>query len=315
MNRKVSLMLYCKTNDGWKRFPAVIGGNGRVSPGKALVDGKPTEFVQFRYLIRFYDGSKVKYEPAGDAKDALLNLKRKEKSLEAREAADAANAVLVEEPSRISLRRQLERFLDVVRDRGSKEAAVAYKLALDEFLKVVGKTYADELDEDDVRRFLRTLRSRGLTDRTVYNRHSSVKAFLRFCGLDVHMLAPTAPKFEKPLPEVYTAEQITTFFASLADDYDKLVFSLLLKCGLREQEAMYLCWSDVNFSTRTLLVRAKPDLGFMPKDKEQRELPLSDDSVEMLRAWKAKNPKTRLVIGTRKGKPNTKLLRLVKRLA
>jgi integrase len=77
---------------------------------------------------------------------------------------------------------------------------------------------------------------------------------------------------------------------------------------------MYLCWSDVNFSTRTLLVRAKPDLGFMPKDKEQRELPLSNDLLQMLQAWKDSHPKTRLVIGTRTDQPNTKLLRTLKRL-
>jgi integrase len=309
-------MLYCKTKDGWKRLPAVIGGNNKVSPGKGLLNGKPTQFEQYQYVLRFYDGSKVKYQSIGaDAKDAKLKLAQKERSLEARVSANAANAVIVEEPSRMSLRRQLERFLDVVRDRGSKEAAIAYKLALNEFLKVVGKTYSDELDDDDMRKFVRTLRGRGLTDRTLYNRHSSVKAFLRFCGLEVRKLAPTAPKFEKPLPEVYTAEQITAFFPALISDYDKVVFNLLLKCGLREQEAMYLCWPDVNFATRTLLVRAKPDLGFMPKDKEQREVPLPDDLVEMLKAWKAKHPHTRLVIGTGKGKPNTKLLRLVKRLA
>src|ERR1035437_4136899 len=108
MNRKVSLVLYCKTGEGWKRVPAVIGGNGRVSPGKGVLDGTVQKFEQFRYLLRFYDGAKVKYAPAGDAKDAIAAMERKERSLEARESASAANAVLVEEPSRMALRRQLE---------------------------------------------------------------------------------------------------------------------------------------------------------------------------------------------------------------
>jgi integrase len=141
-----------------------------------------------------------------------------------------------------------------------------------------------------------------------------VKAFLRFNELDTKKLAPAAPKYEKGLPEVYTGAEIQTFFDSLTQDQHKLLFTVLLQCGLREMEAVYLCWPDIKYSTRTLLVCSKPDLGFAVKDKEEREVPLSDGLIEMFKAWRTAHPDTRLVFGTRTDKPDTHLLRTLKRL-
>jgi integrase len=316
MNRTVKLVRYCKTEKGWKRLPAVIGRNGRVRPGYVQQDGKLIEYPQGNYQLRFYAGSKVQYESIGDnAAEALLKLHQKEKFLTAEDAAQDAGAVLVEEPSRLNLQKQLDRFILATQDRGSNVAAKVYKLAVDDFLAVTGKTYADKLTPDDMRLYVRALRGRGLSDRTLANRYKNVKAFLLFCGLSVKKLASAVPAYEKKLPEVYTAEELTAFFASLKQDYHKLVFNLLLKCGLRDQEAEYLCWSDIDLNAGMLRVRSKPELGFKVKDKEERELPLPPDLLEMLKAWRTEHPNTRIVLGTSTDKPNTKLLLLLKRLA
>ena len=286
-----------------------------MRPGFVRQDGELVDYPQGHYELRFYVGSKVKYEAVGDnAAEALLKMRQKERLLTAQDAAQDAGAVLVEEPSRVKLQTQLDRFILATQDRGSNVAAKVYKLATDDFLTVTGKTYADQLTADDMRAYVRALRGRGLSDRTLSNRYKNVKAFLLFCGLDTKKLASAVPKYEKPLPEVYKAEELTAFFASLRRDYYKLTFTLLLKCGLREQEAMYLCWSDVDLGNGMLLVRSKPDLGFKVKDKEERELPISPDLLEMLKAWRAEHSADRLVLGTSTGKPNTKLLLALKRL-
>jgi integrase len=315
MNRTVSLIWYCKTDKGWKRLPAVIGRNGKVRPGFVHLEGNLVEYPHGNYQLRFYAGSKVRYESIGDnAAEALLKLHQKERFLTAQDAAMNAGAVLVEEPSRLNLQRQLDRFILATQDRGSNVAANVYKLATDDFLTVTGKKYADQLTADDMRVYVRTLRGRGLSDRTLHNRYRYVKAFLLFCGLSTKKLASAAPAYEKKLPEVYTAEELNGFFGSLTNDYHKLLFALLLKCGLREQEAEFLCWADIDFNAGMLRLRSKPDLGFKLKDKEERELPLSPDLLEMLKAWRAEHPSTRLVLGTKADKPNTQFLRILKRL-
>ena len=51
------------------------------------------------------------------------------------------------------------------------------------------------------------------------------------------------------------------------------------------------------------------------KDSEQRELPLPDDLMAELTAWRESRPGTKLVLGTRRDTPSSVLLEDVKRLA
>jgi integrase len=53
------------------------------------------------------------------------------------------------------------------------------------------------------------------------------------------------------------APDLNPSFASLSDPYHLLVFNLLLKTGLREQEAIYLEWPDISFTTKTLTIHSK----------------------------------------------------------
>jgi hypothetical protein len=63
-NRNVTLVRLCKTEKGWRRYPAVIGKNGRVKPGYVSVGGKEQEFKEGRYQLRSYAGSRMVSENA-----------------------------------------------------------------------------------------------------------------------------------------------------------------------------------------------------------------------------------------------------------
>jgi integrase/recombinase XerD len=52
--------------------------------------------------------------------------------------------------------------------------------------------------------------------------------------------------------------------------------------GFREQEVMYLFWSDVDLKLRTVRVNAKPELGFYPKRWEDREIPAPAELIAEL---------------------------------
>jgi integrase len=97
--------------------------------------------------------------------------------------------------------------------------------------------------------------------------------------------------------------------------YHMLVFQLLLQTGLRMQEAMHLQWGDINSTDKILTVRSKPQYDFRIKDCEERELPIPDELLERLKQWREKNPKTALVLGTKRDKPNDKWLQMLKRIA
>jgi integrase len=46
---------------------------------------------------------------------------------------------------------------------------------------------------------------------------------------------------------------------------ERAVFSVFLFTGFREQEAVNLCWPDINAKLNTIRMTLKPDLGFSPK--------------------------------------------------
>jgi integrase len=114
------------------------------------------------------------------------------------------------------------------------------------------------------------------------------------------------------MPEIYEDDELATFFASLKTLEDRVFFELLLQTGSREQEAMYLEWSDIK-QARTLHLHSKPKYAFKMKDHEERELPLPRELYDLLLQLREKHPNAKLVFETTNSKPDTKLLLLVKR--
>lgn len=82
-----------------------------------------------------------------------------------------------------------------------------------------------------------------------------------------------------------------------------------------EQEAQYVCWSDVDLERKTYTVTEHLDLGYRPKDKEEGTLPIPELLVGTLKARRKRYPHTRLIFPGKHGKPNGHALRSIKRLA
>lgn len=315
-NLKAVLVRLCKTESGWKRYPAVIGRNGRVKPGYVMVDGEQLQYPG-RYQIRTYKGTRTIYkdagEFAGDAQAALLNATH---LLAAKASAALAGTKVEEVPGRDRLDRKAKEFIRDAEQRGATEAADINRLVTNQFIECTGKTWVDEINKEDIFRFHKWLRARGNSDRTVANKHARVKSFLRFAEVDVKnkKIIPPAPGYDKTLPNIYTKEQIAGILKA-AGPYMHLAIGLTLKCGLREQELMHAEWSDVDVAEKVFRVSSKPHYDFHVKDSEERDIPIPDDLLRELCAWRKKHPKSNLLLATSGGKPNEKLLRTLKRLA
>jgi len=166
------------------------------------------------------------------------------------------------------------------------------------------------------------MRKRGMSDRTVHNRHMALRSFLLTLGFTTdrvkEIAGRRAPKFEKTLPEIYEPAQLKKFFDSLDDDYDVMLFDTLLTSGLREAEAGHLEWTDISFTHKTLQVKSKPRYGHKIKDSEEREVPLTEELVKALKKYREAHPNGRLVFGKLGGtvdEPDGHLLRRLKSLA
>ena len=63
-NKRVALVRLCKTEKGWRRYPAVIAQNGRVKAGYVRVGAEERHYAEGRYQLRRYEGSRMVYVDA-----------------------------------------------------------------------------------------------------------------------------------------------------------------------------------------------------------------------------------------------------------
>ena len=107
--------------------------------------------------------------------------------------------------------------------------------------------------------------------------------------------------------DTYEEEELERFFEACTIP-ERAIFKAFYYTGLREQELEYLDWSDLNFKKKILTVRAKPEEGFIPKDWEERTIPLHPELVELLMQLPRRN---HLVFPSFRGNPNGHLLRML----
>jgi integrase len=118
--------------------------------------------------------------------------------------------------------------------------------------------------------------------------------------------AAKPPKLRLPdaTKDVWTAEQVQRFLASVADDRLGSLWLLAASSGLRRGELLGASWHDLDLEAATLTVRStRVAYGSLVVTKEpktarsRRTIPLSPRTVDALRTWKARQGRERLAAG------------------
>ena len=314
MNQAVRLYRRVKTPAGWKHLPASMSDNGRVRPGYVVEAGKAVLYPVGVYELRYYSGKRTVFERIDAKASPLAKLKEKQAKLSAMAGANKAGIKIVEDDVQPTfLQSSLTAYVQAAKDRGSNEAANVYGSSVREFLEIVRKQNAEEIKTIDMDRYLREMRKRKRSPRTIRNRFDHVLSFLAYCGIEKKSIAPQRPKYEKKIPQAYTHEELRDLFSAIKDEKLYNTFQILLCAGLREQEAMYLSWSDLDLERGIVKVRSKPHYGFAIKDKEERDVPIPESLTARLREYRESHPTEKLLTGTKTDHPNHKLLRTLKR--
>ncbi len=170
----------------------------------------------------------------------------------------------------------------------------------------------------------RLWKSEGRAQYTLANRYSTLRGFLRFCGIDPkELIDPTEHqkmKFKpRTIAEIYTDEEISKLIAASSERHG-LVWESYQKTGFRDEELAFLEWRDIDWEAQTMQIRFKnkgsfawnPNLEWRPKDNEERLVPVEEKLMGKLAAWREKNPTTRFVFGTRNDRPDIKFLKALK---
>jgi len=115
--------------------------------------------------------------------------------------------------------------------------------------------------------FMSDRASAGASGKTLAREVAALRSFFRF--LNVTRARPDnptdlleSPRREKRLPRVLSPEQVNAFLAAIdistpSGFRDRTLFELVYSCGLRVSEAVALSLADIDFGSRTLIVKGK----------------------------------------------------------
>lgn len=148
-----------------------------------------------------------------------------------------------------------------------------YRLVLHKFRDTCGKRYLQEINRDDCLGFMRHLYSIGNEARTVFNRMGIVQQLLKLHGITGLLKPRDKPKFVSNVREMYQPEELEALLKACSPD-ERVLYMFFLLTGERDKEVRYTTWSDIDFRRKCARVTAKKHLGFKPKDKEEREIPV-----------------------------------------
>lgn len=193
----------------------------------------------------------------------------------------------------------------------------AYRATLELFRDTCPKQYLPDVNRDDCLAFIRHLYSIGNGARTAYNRTIIVLQLLKLHGITGLLKSRDMPKYVDSIREMYKPEQLEALFKACAPD-EKVRYLFFLLTGERDKEVQFTTWDDTDFPRRCVRVTEKKALGFKPKDKEEREIPVPTTLLEALKEYRrhqaGANPHS-LVFPTSNGRPDKKFENKLKNIA
>src|SRR5579859_290352 len=179
------------------------------------------------------------------------------------------------------------------------------------------KKYVQDITREDCLEFMRHLYSIGNEPRTVSNRIGIVLQLLRLHGITGLLQRQDKPKYVETIREMYQPEDLEALFKVCTPE-EKVRYLFFLLTGERDKEVRYTTWADIDFNRKCVRVTAKKQLGFKPKDKEEREIPIPEALVDALKQHKSRQSgpnRYDLVLPTREGRPDKKFENKLKRIA
>ncbi len=160
----------------------------------------------------------------------------------------------------------------------------AYLIYLEDVL------YIDDpelIKEDDVTRFLLSLKKKKYTATSISRYLSSIKSFHKFLSKDGLTrknvaLQISSPKIDKKLPTVLTVDEVSKLLDSIKGDKpldlrNEAMFELIYACGFRVSELVDLKINNLHLTSKMIQV--------IGKGAKERLVPVNDYAIKILRRY------------------------------
>lgn len=284
MNREVNLTKLVQTQAGKRYCPVVLSANGRIKPNYVYVDGREEMHVEGAYYIDWREKEKRIRKTCGkNPSNAMAERLRKEAELN----AINNGIILPDAPDKgRSLGEAIDQYLNEVDMMSKSSTHRAYSKALEYFQESCKKATLEKIDRNDLIKFANYMRDeKEQADRSVYNKFLRVMIFLKAVGIKGLVKKTDWPRYTEEEVEIYEDHELEALFAACTLE-EKVWFEFFLMSGMREMEVVHMTWADINFHSRTLMVRHKPEMNWTPKAYREREIPMSSRLAATLLEWK-----------------------------
>jgi len=300
--------------DGNRYCPVVVGPNGRIKPDWVMVNDRQEKHPEDAYYLDWNeDGKRRRMSVGTDAAAAYNSRARKQRELDAI-AVGLIVSNPIENDSRLRLRSAVDDFLEGVQLSRQRKTWRGYCASLSYFQESCDKSFLEEIERRDLLRFAAFLRdTKELSLRTVHNKFVDVLTFLQAQGMPKLIGKNDHPRFIEQEVSIYEEDELSKLHA-VCSPYHSTLYDFFLMSGFREQEAMHVLWSNIRFHANIVKMRWKPQFDWMPKAYKEREVPVPNELLEILEAYRRSLPPARassqaLVFSTASGRRDNFLRR------
>ncbi len=327
MRAKVALLARVKVGNRYPFIPVEIKR------------GNPVQVYGATYYLRYSEDGKQVTRPVGvNVETAFvayqnreLNFTRNRLGLPNSEKSEASRVLISEAAEKFT--KDLES--DVLKGKKSKATLLSYRNAVETFRDNSGIRYMHEVTADILMEHETWLfkkiqrRKRGDQGNTIANRFRFLSVFLAKNGIKISKAKNATPDDKglldwsdmpreraKEQVNKYTEEEINALLA-VADDDEADLIHAFLRTGCRDEEVVYLHWTDINFKRQEVKISDKPKYGWKVKDRESRIIPVEDGVLlQRLAARRERQtPESHLVFPNTLGGPDQHLIRRLRKAA
>jgi integrase/recombinase XerC len=313
-----------KNAEGQWRYIRVNIGRGR----------RPVDLTGPFYLRTSIAG-KMQWLTAGDTlDDARIEAEKREAKVKAQ-----ASGLVVEDGAANRLRTKIAAYNAEIQANKARKTALAYANTLSYFTQSCKRTNVVDITREDLLAFKTFLRKEDdhgdrLSDRSVYNNFLNIMIFLKWCNVKPGVKPDDWPPCPEREPEEYRDEEINALLGAALSNVDpkelqsprhqpsqtdeRLLLNCFLCTGLRSGEIAHLTYGDIDFKHSVWTVQPKEGLEWRTKTEgSQRDVPAPEWLTKKIykRMVEGQREKSDLIFPSREGKPDRKLLNVVKRVA
>jgi len=311
---RVNVLKKVKLGTSWRFAPLKQDSNNRISWNSVLIDGKEEIHKEGTFYIEWYDNGRRKRESVGKfPHEVLERARRKRLVLESERAGIQVKEPEASDPHR--LHSAIDRYLEFVKLFKKPSTYKHYRNALGRFKERCSRIFVHQVDRDDLVDFMSYLSGLGLDNRTIYTKTMVVVQMLKDAGVPKILRKGDWPRYTAEERSIYTPGDLRVFFRK-ASAQERILFQFFLLTGFRESEVKHVSWEDIDFREQVVRVKAKPKWKFIPKNWEEREVPIPSTLLNSLAALKLKTTVgTDLIFPSPGGKPEYHMLEKCKAVA